>query len=282
MPIAFVLQLKCLEDGALYGLTGQHSFQYWREKWWGSELPTVGPRQETLLPEVALSLSPLSGASKMRHGRTPLLSGDVVEMRVAALSDEVGFRLFERASREIGQSISVGRLEWRIRSIEGPDSDHPDAGYETYGDLLRCSWEREDLPQQWELKLVTPTAVSVGPDSYMPFPLPRPLVESLWQRWNMLAPNPLPLDVSSIDEFAARYDDRLEITRYSLKAIGTSLFAHDTLPEAGCLGRVTLRRQKLDRAAAETLATLMRYSFYCGIGVYTSLGMGQTRIIRSL
>lgn len=282
MPFAFVLDLECLKDGALYGFTGQHNYYYWQLPW-RHFLQEVRIQSGTLDFKHVVALSPLTGTSEMRHRRTPLLTGDVAQMRVSILLDELGPVLHEYMLGQIGNSIEIGDVAWRIRSIEGPESNHPEVGYETYGELRRRPLGSTELPTQWQVSYESPTVVDLGGDGrYLPFPLPHRLIRYWLESWQMLAPKSSSLGIGSIDEFVESVAHKLEVSRYALKAVGTSLLFDDSLPEAGCKGKATIKATGLERAEAEILSALMRYSFYRGSGVYSELGLGQTRILRAI
>lgn len=281
MPMAFILNLECLEDGALYGFTGQHNYRFW-QGYLRRFVDELALRSVETSVHKALAISPLFETTEMRHRRTPLLMGDTAQMRVAVLSDELAPVLLEYMYGQIGTTVEIGEISWRIQSIIDPGTEDPEVDSETYQDLLYQSRRAHEMPSQWQFSFITPMALRHDYGGYLAFPLPHQLIQTWLDRWErMTYPNDL-LGIDSIDDFVARVSSKAAITRYALKAVGTSLMYDESLPEAGCTGKATLRAHALERSEAEILAALMRYSFYCGSGVCTELGMGQTRLLRTV
>lgn len=119
----------------------------------------------------------------------------------------------------------------------------------------------------WTLQFLTPTAV-VSQGVQMPFPAPAALFGSLLLKWNALAHETLWLDTNLLDEFG--------------RAIALSAFEGRTRPVRlvkttliGFVGEATFRVLTKDDAFRQTVATLMNFARFAGIGMKTTIGMGQ-------
>lgn len=103
-------------------------------------------------------------------------------------------------------------------------------------------------------------------------PLPTSVYRGLWQKWQRFAPASLQLDeriVTAVEQslFPARYALRTEVV--NLKGV----------PQVGCVG--TCQFELLERVSTEdrrAIATLSRFAAYAGVGMKTTMGMGQTMV----
>lgn len=282
MPIAFVLELQCQEDGAIYGLTGQHAFRFW-EQVWNGVTETLGASRIERHADRAFTLSPLMGVSEMRHRRTPLLAGDNAQLRLASLDDMVNDVVHESLLRLVGEYVVLGGVRWKLLQVIGPESDNPHTGTVSYLKLSEQHHYWRPIQQEnWKLALTTPTVVRLDNGQYLPFPLPSAIL-SLWlERWIEFAPASAPFAGQDISALAYEIASKLALNRYRLKAIDSNLMFDRDFPEAGCVGKLVLTATSLSRSEFQIVSTMVDYAFYCGTGIHTELGLGQTRTERPL
>ena len=103
----------------------------------------------------------------------------------------------------------------------------------------------------------------------MPLPLPEFVFGSLLERWNLYAPLSLPIETR---RFAA---ECLAIAACRIDARGLLLAGGRPTAFTGTVRYAVLRRDPYWLGA---LATLAAFAPWCGIGIKTSMGMGQIRL----
>ncbi len=99
------------------------------------------------------------------------------------------------------------------------------------------------------------------------FPTPEQVVGSWLKRWNEYAPVTFP------DETRKAAGQLLAVSRYRLE---TATVQDDSLLRGFC-GECTFDFLEADPYWMRVIHTLAAFSFYCGTGVKTARGMGQTR-----
>ena len=130
------------------------------------------------------------------------------------------------------------------------------------------------------LRFESPAAVHQRDGTYVPFPLPQPLVMSWFDRWQECAGAEAALP--ALD--AARLAEALRVSEYELKTVSVRQWRRDAAgrrrewPQIGCVGALTLDGRRLSAAERATVAALVDFAFYCGSGHHTTMGMGQTRV----
>lgn len=116
------------------------------------------------------------------------------------------------------------------------------------------------------LHFVTPTFFRRSGSNY-PLPEPALVFGSLIQRWNQLAPQPVPADITDA------LSTRLTIRYLKLSSVTSSAHA----PTIGFVGRVTFHLPRATASERQWLSALCQYSRYAGVGAKTTLGFGLVR-----
>ena len=191
-------------------------------------------------------------------------------LRVGVLDDDL-YRLL-LTNDPAGGSVHLGDTPvtmsgWTV-SGEGAAFD---TGTESYAAL--CGGNG-DIPDSVRLQFITPTAISQG-EANLPLPVPAKLWAGYATRWRKFAPAyPLPED---FDEGTGRW---LRLSDFHIKPRRWRYhFGKGFQTHTGFTGWTEIT---LDHRASEPFArafhALARYSFYCGSGMKTTMGMGQTRV----
>lgn len=272
MPAAVVVTLKALEDGALYGATGQHAHGYWLNSW----REIAGDVGDSLHDERAIrqfTVSPLIGTRDIYHGRTPVRAGDEVRLRITALDPSIKAELLGHWLQEAHSPMTIGGVAWQMTRMARHAADHPDAGETSYEALAAT-----DAKDRWSLEFKSPTAFHLEGDRYLPLPVPRLLVESWLERWAANAPALSVLPLADPVDFLARVDAGLLISRYRLKTVTFRFRFEREVAQIGCVGRVALDGRTLTEEDRRSVAALAEFAYYCGSGHHTTMGMGQTRV----
>jgi CRISPR-associated endoribonuclease Cas6 len=148
---------------------------------------------------------------------------------------------------------------------------HPWAGSAGFDALLGAAMRdvAGGAPGRWTLEFATPVTFRQGGRN-QPLPLPELVFGSLLDRWNALAPLPLP------DETRRFVAEALAISRFELRS--TAVATRGGALQIGALGRCTYVATSHDRYGLACVTALARFAFYSGVGAGTARGFGQARL----
>lgn len=193
-------------------------------------------------------------------------------LRVTALSDEVE-QLARGWLAAPPSHLSLGGATWEVEGVTARARDDPWAGREAYAPMLDEALQRAEAgPGRWTLEFGSPVSFRQR-GMCQPLPLPELVFGSLLDRWNAMAPVPLPNDVR---RYAA---EALIVSRFDLRsAVELSKGGN---PQVGAVGRCTYIAREHDPAMASCIEALTRFALYSGVGAGTARGLGQTRTIAS-
>ena len=193
-------------------------------------------------------------------------------LRVTTLNDELE-HLAQSWLAAPPKQISLGGATWEVERVTARTRDDPWTGRTTYASLLGEAFQRaEDGPGRWTLEFASPVSFRQR-GMCQPLPLPELVFGSLLERWNAMAPVPLPNEVRC---YAA---EALIVSRFDLhSAVEVSKGGN---PQVGVVGRCTYIAREHDPTLASCIEALTRFALYSGVGAGTARGLGQTRIIAS-
>lgn len=171
-------------------------------------------------------------------------------------------------------SFQVQGAAWETASPETASAEMGTAawaGSTNYQDLATDHLISSTSPQKRiSLQFTSPTAFR-SQERVMPLPLPGLVFGSLVNRWNAFAPLALPEEVK-------RYaDECLAISRFNLRSRVASL--KDGGQRVGAVGAVTYTTLNYDCYWMGIMHALAAFTLYAGVGVSTSMGMGQCRMV---
>jgi len=218
------------------------------------------------------TLSDLIGTGVPHEGRVTLDPERPCTLRITTLTDEMAEAL-TRALPEPGEEISLAEADLTVRQVLTEAEQHPWAGRVTCGGLLqRQTLGGGRLPRSVTLRFASPTLFHSGGRD-LPLPLPELVFGSYLQKWNRFSPISLP------DETREYVERCVSLGRYELRTRWVSFEASDRGGHVGFVGEVSFRSRKPDPYWARLLQLLAAYSFWCGTGRRTSMGLGQTRLM---
>jgi len=141
----------------------------------------------------------------------------------------------------------------------------------SYEELYTALVVNEPEPiRRFELQFFTPTAFTQN-RLYVPLPLPALMFRSWLERWNHFAPVYL-----GGDELIGYLSEAVAVTRHNIQ---TRSFQVHQGRITGFIGTVTLQvPQRFDPLLANVANLLVSYAQFCGTGMKTRLGMGQTKM----
>jgi CRISPR-associated endoribonuclease Cas6 len=227
-----------------------------------------------------LTSSDLMGARD--HGRvTPDLP---YTLRYTALTAPVAAAL--HAAFAPGDTLTFEGVDFTVVAADdGARSDAPDAanhdphsvwaGQDAYDALAaRFLTPGGGSPDRvWALRFAAPTAFK-SQGLTLPLPEPALVFGSLVTRWNAFAPVALPAD--GLRRFA---EACVVVSRFSLRSAPgwDRTYGGRRSVRIGAIGKVTYRALNRDRYWLAALGLLAAFARYGGVGIVTTMGMGQVR-----
>ena len=180
-----------------------------------------------------------------------------------------------------GETITLQKIDFEIRSVAITSEAHPWAGLSTR--MALASAAEQNTRKSIRMHFATPTAFrSNGKDICLP--LPEHILRSWWLRWNAFAPESLQIHPDwpkfAADTILVTRLHRLSTTRWRFSGNGRHGSA------TGFYGEVNLRLGSLPSdsiwlehavGAEHILQLLGAFALYAGTGHHTTIGMGQTR-----
>lgn len=275
MPAAAVLSLQALQDGALYGATGQHAHGFWLTSW-RTIAGDVGDALHDDRPLRQFTVSPLMGLANAHHGRTAVRVGETARLRLTTLDDQTTAAMLGDWLLRIPGEFEMGGVMWRVAGLALSPAEHPGAGYVTYAALH--DRHRAAPPRRWAATFRSPMALHLNGERYLPFPLPDLVLDGWLERWLAYAPADLLPGGETRESFMRRVGPGVRISQYRLKTVSFRFRFEREVPQIGCVGEVVFDGAELAAADRAVVAALMDYAFYCGTGHHTTMGMGQTDI----
>jgi CRISPR-associated endoribonuclease Cas6 len=210
---------------------------------------------------------------RARNGRLHLSPEETYWLRFTTLIEPIFERFMARFLHGQGRPVvRLGHAVLLIKEIIATPEGHPWAGYTSWGDLVREARPDDEIV----LNFVSPTAFGFGQQDWgkkvMVLPLPETVFGSLARSWNHLAPAPFRLDRKVLREYL---DEHVVIKR--IDDLNTQIFRHRRAYHVGFVGRVTYGLMADDPAIRAQLNALADLALYAGVGMKTTMGMGQCR-----
>ncbi len=200
----------------------------------------------------------------------PRGGADARWMRITSLSADLSTLLRDRLLPEL-QSVALVNNVFPVTTIQ--IADHPWAGSSDFETLARSAFA--GAPDRFGFEFATPTAFHHEGLS-VPLPVPTLLYGSLIQAWNSYSPVPLPLEMGG---FVTRH---VGIARHRMVTHMVQFGSSER--HVGFTGSVTLMLTPQEKTSLspdsyrqhlQVLHLLTLFAFYAGVGIRTTVGMGQ-------
>ncbi|HET89957.1 MAG TPA: CRISPR-associated endoribonuclease Cas6 [Chloroflexi bacterium] len=219
------------------------------------------------------TVSPLRGVERARDGYVRLSPERDYWLRFTVLYPPIFERFMARFLRGEGRPVvRLGRALLLIKEILTTPGSHPWAGYSSWGQL--ASEARSD--REIRLDFTSPTAFSFGQKTWgkkvVVLPEPALVFDSLARSWNDLAPPPLCVEREGLWAYV---EEHAVVKR--MDGVSTQMLRFSRSPQVGFVGRVTYGLMADNEAARCQLNALADFAFYTGVGMKTTMGMGQCR-----
>lgn len=171
------------------------------------------------------------------------------------------------------EEVFLGGLPWSVESLTARGSDDSWAGREDYGQMVEEGLRRAGGgPGRWTLEFSSPVSFRQR-GMCQPMPSSELVFGSLLDRWNTLAPLPLPGEVR---RYAA---ESLIVSRFDLRT--EVELSKGGVPQVGAVGRCSYIALEHDPVMSGCIEALTRFAFFGGVGAGTARGLGQARAISS-
>lgn len=143
------------------------------------------------------------------------------------------------------------------------DSNNYWANQRNYDDIYENASKKE---VKIDFNIETPLSFKIG-DDFEYFPLPELFYKSLHKRWNSFS------DIKFDDSFLNLLKDKINTNYFD---IYTDKLNSTTINLIGCKGKVSYKIQnKATTDFIHYINTLSDFAYFSGVGIKTSLGMGQ-------
>ncbi|MGQ9492671.1 MAG: CRISPR system precrRNA processing endoribonuclease RAMP protein Cas6 [Anaerolineae bacterium] len=208
-------------------------------------------------------------------------AGERYWLRFTALSAPLSQLLLEMAADLPGKAIELGGAVFNVQSVTSAATAHPWAGHSSYSELAQAHFlSAANPPRRLTLTFASPTAFHrTAPSSptqrgeeakqvTVPLPLPELVFGSLLMRWNAFAPLILP------DEVRRYAQECLAVSRYRLQ---THMVRFGEAMSVGFTGQCQYTALVWDPYWLRALQLLASHAFYSGVGLHTTVGMGQAK-----
>lgn len=170
--------------------------------------------------------------------------------------------------RWLETGVQLHSQHFRVEQVIIDPALDAQTGKTTYADLLA---QPPQSGRAIKMIFLSPTAFHKTGEINYPLPSPELVFGNLQDRWNRFSPVPLPADVKATALASLEIDSyTLRTRRISFERAGRGVFT-------GFVGEVTYRLTTGDPTLKEAVSALARYALYAGVGVRTTMGLGQAR-----
>jgi CRISPR-associated endoribonuclease Cas6 len=288
MILSVVIELRSQSNSPILGTLGRAA-----QGWFLQQVTALDARLASRLHareyRAAKVIRPYTVSTLLDRRGKPLEKGAWLQpgqpywLRLTTLSEELSEFVLARLLPRLPASIEIYKMPFQVEGASTDPAQHPWAQKSSYLELHEQS-ARLPAERQIRLQFASPTAFRAhGLD--LPLPLPGLVVGAYLERWNLFGPESLRLH----EDFAVFAGQWLAVSRLSNLNTQRWTFGEGTRGVAtGFTGEVEFTLQRPEKTGAwaevwegapEVLHLLAAYSFFCGTGHHTTVGMGQTRSI---
>jgi CRISPR-associated endoribonuclease Cas6 len=213
-----------------------------------------------------------------------LRSGEICWLRVTTYEQELSETLLERILPGMSDPIILYKMNFLLDGVALNPKQHPWAKQTSFSSIAKEIGEMKPS-RRVSLEFISPTAFR-SKSADIPLPIPAHVFRSYWKKWNAFSPDPYQIQ----DIWSQFVNDCVIVHELSNLKTTRWIFADGTRGAAtGFTGSVGFslvsKRHSGDwepfwDGADRVLQTLAAFSFFCGTGHHTTIGLGQTRLIK--
>lgn len=264
MLYSIVVNFKAQADAVISPTRGYHAYALFLDMLRQAN-PAVAQRLHDIEGLKPFTVSPLEGRFQRRGPGLKLTAGQGCWVRLTFLQEEVFAHFMDAALKAAGGTLRLDEALLRIEEVVTTPGKSSWSLFQSFDDILS-----QALPQRRiDIRFFSPTVFRSGGRRNVLFPEPRVLFSSYLAKWQSFSP----LELSNgLLELA---DKGTRISQYRLE---TKILHFANYKEIGFEGECVIEiAQEVPEDAARALNALADFSFYCGTGAKTAMGMGQTR-----
>ncbi len=215
------------------------------------------------------TVSPLQGKYTYRKSGIFIRKGAPCWLRFTALEEAIFARLMDSFIKG-EQHLQLEQADFRVADVITHPQGSQWAGFASFDEML----ERASGERKVSLRFDSPTVFRSGGKRNIAFPSPELVFGSLLNKWNAFSG--IELNPSLVDDVGSE----VLVSRYKLE---TKMLAFNSYQELGFLGScVYSANDDVTGDELRTLNALADFAFFCGTGVKTTMGMGQTRKLKTV
>ncbi len=213
-----------------------------------------------------LTCSDLIGVEPGREGLR-VQAGRRYLVRITGLTPAVSAGLVAALVADPPTTWPLAHQPFQVTQVCADGAQDPHSGESSYETLAAAQLlGAERLARKVSLVFHSPTSFQ-SKGMHVPVPLPNLVFGSLVDRWNAFSPITLSPEVRRFGE------EMVALSNYRLQSI--PVLQKSGAPLIGGVGRATYSALGGDRYWLATMNMLADFAFYSGVGVKTTIGMGQ-------
>jgi CRISPR-associated endoribonuclease Cas6 len=196
-------------------------------------------------------------------------------LRLTSFSPALSAAVRERVIPALPERLTLAEAPLRVVGSTTDPEGHPWAAEASFEGLVQQFTLAADVPRGVGLRFASPTAFRMtGKKQAVPLPLPQLVFGGLLDKWNAFAPIQVHPDVRRFaDECLAVSSYRLETRRVAFGPDGRQ----GVVP--GFVGICRYYVEVPDRYWMGLVQLLAGFSLYAGVGLRTTMGLGQAKML---
>jgi len=211
------------------------------------------------------TISPLQGKFQRRLDGIKLSADNIYWIRLTFLREDVFAHFMDAAAKTSSRTLRLNNALLQISGVLTTPGSAPFCKCTTFESIL----ENASGERSIKMRFLSPAVFRSGGKRNVFFPEPRLLFNSYLAKWQGLSPVKLENSLGEV------VDKGVRITQYKLE---TRILDFGSYREIGFEGNCGIEiSNEIAEDTAKALNALADFSFYCGTGAKTTMGMGQTR-----
>lgn len=262
MLYSLTVHFKAEDDAVIPSTRGYHAYALFLNILRRAH-PDLSARLHAADPK-PFTLSPLQGKFGRSGEKIALAGGQTYWMRLTFLEDESFARFLDAALKSADRTLQLDQALLRIQEVRTVPGSSSMCRCRAFDDLLGSASDGSAI----HLRFLSPTALRSAGQRNVLLPQPRPIFTGYFLKWQAFSPIQLPEDLLDLIERSVR------LSRYRLQTHALFFGAYQ---ETGFEGTCTFTiEDSLPPDARRLIRALGEFSFFCGTGAKTAMGMGQT------
>jgi CRISPR-associated endoribonuclease Cas6 len=260
-----VLKLKSVNEAVISPTQGYYAFALFLNLIRGSN-PELAEELHRSTSMKAFTLSPLLGKFQKIDKNLKLIANGEYSFRLTFLSEEIFCHFMDAVLKSAKQVLRLESALFNIDSVLVNRTESPLCNFQQFEELAENGSKERKIHLQFD----SVTTFRSGGKRNIIFPEPSLILGSYYNKWQHFSPLKFPKTLNVCWE-------NVRLSRYKLE---THIQHFNGYQETGFAGKCTLELEtELPEETVKAINTLADFSFYCGTGAKTTMGMGQTRRI---